>query len=177
MPLLPRLLLLPLLAPLLAVLLVGALNPRPAVSLRLLTWSSPALPLGLWLALACGGGAALAGAATTLALGQGGTPLQRTVRRPPGRAGAGQEPRQEPWPESWQEEQPRVPSQPQPRSSAAPARPPGEPAPTVSVPFRVIRKGRSAGPAAGDVPFNPAVQAPTPVGGGDSWEQPLNDSW
>ena len=173
MPLLPRLLLLPLLAPLLAVLLVGALNPRPAVSLRLLTWNSPALPLGLWLALACGGGAALAGAATTLALGQGGTPLQRTVRRPPGRASAWQETRQEPW----QEEQTGVPFQPQPRASAAPARPPGEPAPTVSVPFRVIRKGRSAGPAAGDVPFNPAVEAPTPVGGGDGWGQPLNDSW
>lgn len=42
MSLLQRLLLLPLLSPLLAVLLLGAFNPRPWVALRLLTWSSPA---------------------------------------------------------------------------------------------------------------------------------------
>ena len=47
---LQRILLLPLLSPLLAVLLVSAINPRPGVSVRLLTWSSPAWPLGGWLA-------------------------------------------------------------------------------------------------------------------------------
>ena len=46
---LQRLLLLPLLAPLLAVLLVAALNPTPASRLRLLIWTSPALPIGVTL--------------------------------------------------------------------------------------------------------------------------------
>ena len=67
MALLQRLLLLPLLAPLLLVLLVGALNPRPSLSLRLLIWTSPALPIGVWIALAGGGGAGLSAAAAALA--------------------------------------------------------------------------------------------------------------
>jgi hypothetical protein len=49
---LQQLLLIPLLAPLLAVLLLGAINPRPQVALRLLVWTSPALPLGAWIAAA-----------------------------------------------------------------------------------------------------------------------------
>ena len=56
-PVLRRLLLVPLLAPLVAVLLVGALNPRPAHSLRLLVWSSPALPIGVWIMVAATAGA------------------------------------------------------------------------------------------------------------------------
>jgi hypothetical protein len=99
-----RLLLLPLLSPLLALLVVGALNPRPGVSLRLLTWSSPPLPLGAWIALAGAGGAALSAGATSLALGEGSAPLRRQVRR---RMGA-QSP--EPW-----EEEPLEASEPQRR--------------------------------------------------------------
>lgn len=168
MPLLPRLLLVPLLAPLLVVLLVAALNPRPAVSLRLLTWSSPALPLGLWLALAGAGGAALSGAATALALGQGAEPLQRTVRR--------ERPRSEPWPDRWGEEPQERPVPP--RATAGPARAAGEPAPTVSVPFRVIRRGP---PSAATSGFSPSGDTPaaatTPVASGGGWEQPLADDW
>ncbi|MGB5135349.1 MAG: hypothetical protein WBN89_09275, partial [Prochlorococcaceae cyanobacterium] len=81
MSLLRRLLLLPLLAPLLAVLVIGAVNPRPAVRMRLLTWTSPPLPIGVWLLLASGGGALLSAGATTLALQGQRQPLQRQVFR------------------------------------------------------------------------------------------------
>lgn len=46
-----RLLVVPLLSPLLAVLLVAALNPRPQLAFRVLTWTTPQAPLGLWLSL------------------------------------------------------------------------------------------------------------------------------
>ncbi|MGB7564596.1 MAG: hypothetical protein WBM08_07560, partial [Prochlorococcaceae cyanobacterium] len=81
-----RLLLIPLLAPLLAVLLVGALNPRPVLRLRLLVWSAPALPIGIWMALAAGSGALLSGGATALALRSGAPVLSRRLRQ--GAAGA-----------------------------------------------------------------------------------------
>ncbi len=80
--LLRRLLLLPLLAPLLAVLLLGAINPSPWVGLRLLIWRSPEWTIGSWIALAAGGGAALSATATALALQAGGASNQRQLRRP-----------------------------------------------------------------------------------------------
>ncbi|MFZ9217196.1 MAG: hypothetical protein ACO215_09000, partial [Vulcanococcus sp.] len=78
-----RILLLPLLTPLVAVLLVSAINPRPSVSVRLLTWSSPALPMGAWLAAAAGLGAGLSGIGTALALqgASNGISPRRQVRR------------------------------------------------------------------------------------------------
>ena len=82
MALLQRLLLLPLLAPLLLVLLVGALNPRPSLSMRLLIWTSPALPIGVWIALAGGGGAGLSAAAAALALCTGAGSQRRQGSRP-----------------------------------------------------------------------------------------------
>ena len=153
MALLQRLLLLPLLAPLLLVLLVGALNPRPSLSLRLLIWTSPALPIGVWIALAGGGGAGLSAAAAALALGTGaGSPRRSGPRSAPERP----------------QTRPKGPV-PQPAPAAGPPRPPGEPAPTVAVPFRVIRKGRSNA-------------NPEPVGAqaravGDGWDSSSNDDW
>ncbi len=141
-----RLLLLPLLAPLLAVLLVSALNPRPWVRLRLLTWSAPPLPLGAWIALAGAGGAALSAGATGLALGAGAAPLRRQVRR---RVMA-EVP--EPWEET--EERESEPREGRSRPWGRPladwaavggSRAPGEPAPTVTVPFRVLRRGDDSG--------------------------------
>lgn len=199
-----RLLLLPLLSPLLALLVVGALNPRPGVSLRLLTWSSPALPLGAWIALAGAGGAALSAGATALALGEGGAPLGRQVRRRMGSQ------RREPW----EEEDPRDAREPLRRQrwrdaeapEPAPATPawvdagrsraPGEPQPTVAVPFRVIRRG-SAPPEAEPVraprrawsadrdrdrdrdreqerPGSPIAE---PVAAGDDWGAAASDDW
>ncbi len=125
-------------------LLLAALNPQPAVSLRLLTSRSVALPLGVWLAVGGGGGAALSALATALALRQGG-------RRPDG---SPPEDRQasEPWSAPWAPEAPasepagsrRSPSVPEAWPSAGPQRAPGEPAPTLSVPFRVIRRPATA---------------------------------
>jgi hypothetical protein len=178
--LLRQLLLLPLLAPLLAVMLVGALNPRPLVSLRLLTWSSPALPIGVWMLLAAAGGGLLSAGSTSLALRAGrgpGKTSPRQVRRP-----------------LWERE-PEVP-QPQaptwsspPPPTAGPSRPPGEPAPTVAVPFRVIRRGdRAAASATAGVGSTQATRptqatpswastAPSSDQPAGDWDQPVGDDW
>jgi hypothetical protein len=182
-----RLLLLPLLAPLLSVLLVGAFNSSPWVSLRLLTWRSTALPLGAWIALAGAGGAALSAGGAALALGQGATPLRRQVRR------RGQIEAPEPWegeeavePRAWREER-RRPASPADWSATGGSRAPGEPAPTVAVPFRVIRRGRSDGEpeggggrasatdGAGWRQRTEAVAEPVPAG--DGWDAADSDDW
>jgi len=159
--LLRRLLLLPLLAPLLAVLLVGAINPRPLVGLRLLIWRSPEWTIGSWIALAAGGGAALSATATALALQAGGASNQRQLRRPipEGRSrrvwprGRGENPADGPteaWGDgpgegpapAWGRDSGEGPGAPWPgQASAGPSRHPAEPPPTLSVPFRVIRRG------------------------------------
>jgi hypothetical protein len=183
-----QLLLLPLLAPLLAVVLIGAVNPRPAVALRLLTWTSPALPIGVWMVLAAAGGAGISAVGTALALSTGGErELQRQVRRPvsprtdvggpdPGAGtGTGFGP-------GWE------PPRPEHRgaagtgpAAAGPTRAAGESSPTVAVPYRVIRR-----PAAGAVPA-PAAAPPTApptaapaetgVAAGDGWGTPLGEAW
>lgn len=157
--LLQRLLLFTLLTPLLAVLALAALNLSPAVSLRLLIWTSPALPLGSWLALAVGGGGLLSAAATSAAL-QSSVAARRQVplkTEAPGR-------RQESaaWDPAYGETAGRQPTARRSANSRsassqnlgretdnwneplaanpAPTRPPGAPPPTVEVPFRVIRK-------------------------------------
>jgi uncharacterized integral membrane protein len=171
-----QLLLLPLLAPLLAVMVVGALNPKPSVRLRLLTTTSPPLPIGVWIMLAATGGGLLSAAAAGLALRSGSSPgRQRQVRLP-----LGEEP---PWsePSLWADADSinattpsRRRSPPPPTSerdwpetmAAGPSRAPGEPAPTVEVPFRVIRRPASPTPAtASGVASSPAE---------DDWDR--NDS-
>jgi uncharacterized integral membrane protein len=172
-----QLLLLPLLAPLLAVLLVGAVNPRPAVNLRLMIWTSPALPLGVWMMLAAGGGALLSALGTGLALRAPGPGLQRQVRRP---AGSGRSP------EPWEAAAPPSGTAPPPFNAAVgagPSRAAGEPSPTVEVPYRVIRKGRpgpghqSREPVAATTVSAPTTAAATAGGGADGWDQPLSDDW
>ena len=182
-----RLLLLPLLAPLLAVLLVAALNPRPATSLRLLTWRSPALPMGLWISLAGAGGALLSAGATGLALRQGAATIA-TRRRSAERGGSGTGAK--PWePEIWQRQEAREQEErwqagpfrgdrrpghdvpPAGWDGAGGSRAPGEPPPTVSVPFRVVRRASSNGPA-------PEREAqPEPVPAGDDWDSQASDDW
>jgi len=166
------LLLFPLLAPLLAVLLVAAINPRPSISLRLLTWRSPALPLGIWMASAAITGAALSGTASTLALWQ---PASSRRRR-----GEHAEPVREPWEgdkAGWNAE-PR--GRPMPRmdtAAAAPDRVPGDPSPTVSVPFRVIRRAEAPAPGPSR-PFD-AEAEPVAVATvvGDDWQTPAHEDW
>jgi hypothetical protein len=160
-----RLLLLPVLAPLMAVAALVLLNPRPAVALRLLTWTSPALPVGSWLAMAVAGGGLLSAAATTAALQATGHGRRQVGGQPEARTH--EAPHRAPvWPE---------PS-PAPASGAGPERPPGAPAPVVEVPFRVIRKGRgeAATPTAAATP-----PAPTAVANavGDGWSDAPSDDW
>ena len=170
---LQRLLLLPLLSPLLVVLLVAAINPKPWVKVRLLTWSSASLPVGGWMAAAATIGAVLSGAGTALALQEQGSGLlpRRQVRRsrgsepPMGSDGSTAAPHQN---EGWGEEQAR------PSAWAGPARRAGEPAPTVSVPFRVIRKGSATQPAqsAQKAPAEPASTTSA-----DDWGTSQSDDW
>ena len=155
MKVLRQLLLIPALAPLLAVLLLAAVNPRPGVSLRWLIWSSPTLPLGGWIAAAAAGGAGLSAAATALALrrsargGWSAAPAPAPRERTPG--GAATPPRS-------------APQRPQPAAAGAgPSRAPGEPPPTVEVPYRVIRR-------------SPAPQQPV-AAADDGWDQPTSEAW
>jgi len=187
------------------VLLLAALNPGPVLSLRLLTSRSPALPLGLWLAAAAAGGAALSALATGLALRQGRTALRPAAAGRPGR----RQPQAEP---GWSSEateartgpgrQRRAAGGPASYSVAAPAGPeraPGEPPPTLSVPFRVIRRAASAadaadpdaggpdlgGPDGGGVRRQPpgtaaaagSSTATAAPGRGDDWEESPEQDW
>lgn len=179
MVLLQRLLLLPLLAPLVLVLLVGALNPRPGIALRLLVWTSPALPIGVWIALAAGGGAGLSAAGAALALGTAPGSLRRQVRR------SARDPRQA-WnadgPEPWEAAADRTPPPRQsapaaPGPTAGPPRPPGDPAPTVAVPFRVIRKGKPPASPPSQTPPVPEPVVTQAAAVGDGWDSPANDDW
>lgn len=172
MTVLRQLLLLPLLAPLLAVMVVGALNPKPAVRLRLLTYTSPPLPIGVWMMLAAAGGGLLTAGATGLALRSGSTnQQQRQVRLP-----LGAEPAWAAWSAPTDSEP--APSRPARPSSephwpetvaAGPSRAPGEPAPTVEVPFRVIRRASSTTAAAAAAE---ASTGSTPV---DDWDDSSSD--
>ena len=166
---LQRLLLLPLLSPLLAVLLVAAINPRPGVSVRLLTWSSPAWPLGGWLAAAAGIGAVMSAGGTALALqGQAAaTAPRRQVRRRSDEHGRDETSRDESN-RDW--DQPRGVQPPPP---SGPTRGAGEPAPTVSVPFRVIRKGSRSS----NSPAAAATQTAVSTEDNTDWAAPLSEDW
>jgi uncharacterized integral membrane protein len=191
--LLRRLLLLPLLAPVLAVLVIGALNPRPPVRLRLLIWTSPPLPIGVWLMLASGGGALLSAGSAALALRESGPSLQRQVVRdvwPESDAPA--EPRPRPAP-AWQRDPKPEPVAAAP-TSAGPSRPPGEPAPTVAVAYRVIRRPAStaASPVAAQAEAAASASRRAPdrsadraadravdggPGDGDGWDPGPGEEW
>jgi hypothetical protein len=160
--LLTRLLLLPLLSPLLAVLLIAAVNPRPWVALRLLTWTSPAWPLGGWLASGLAVGAGLSAAGTALAL-QG----QASAVRPRRQVRRGvAEPDPEP------EVAPRQPPR-RPAPWAGPSRNASDPPPTVSVPFRVIRRPQANAASAASA----APQARTGAAAAEDWNAPADDDW
>ena len=168
---LARLLLLPLLTPLLLAVAVGVLNPGPRLSLRLLTWRSPELPLGGWIGGAALGGALLSGGASTLALRQGQRRVRRQVRRPVPREGPSVE---SPWGRSDGAAPSRAPAgdrEPAAPPVAGPSRQPGEPLPTVTVPFRVIRRGGH--PEAASEPVGePGHRDPVGVE-----SRPVSDDW
>jgi len=180
--LLRRLLLATLLVPLGAVAALALLNPRPAVTLRLLTWTSPALPMGSWLAIAVGGGGLLSAAATAAALQTPGG----LVLRPGTGTGLGRGGRRSPGdslrPGSWGSQPPANPAtRPEPAATAGPQRPPGAPPPTVEVPFRVLRQGSPASSRPGERkdPRPATASSPSPGASavGDGWGLPPSDDW
>ncbi|MFN7677521.1 MAG: hypothetical protein ACK5QW_02855 [Cyanobacteriota bacterium] len=180
-----RWLLLPSLTPLLAVLLVAAFNPLPQLSLRLLTWSTPRAPLGLWLSGAALGGAALSGVGTALALRQGaGLRVRRRVTNRRTEAWPREDSRDDP---EWGEAAaapPRSDGWREARVPVPPPRAPGDPAPTVAVPFRVLHRPPAS---PGWESTRVAAAAPTPSGTArdgvpsaveDTWgSAPASDEW
>ena len=193
-----RLLLLPLLSPLLAAAVLGALNPTPVLSLRLLTWSSPALPLGAWITGAALGGAVLSGAGASLALGQQPAGLRRRVRLERAAPGWGTMPPEEgghrrraSGPGRYEPGRGQDPAETYGRGSraseyaaatAAPTPAPGDPLPTMTVPFRVIRRADGARPpsapagTAGPWPRSPGAE-PQSVVEADDWDSPAEEDW
>jgi len=195
-----------LLAPLLALLVVGALNTRSTVVLRMLAWQSRSLPLGAWIAAAAAGGGALSAAGTALALLDSGPGLRRRIRREPLREKPWEGSTSNPWGEAWSGEVPgtaqtpprnvqrsrkgaaeavenrREIAEPPPwrQSAAGPDRPPGEPPPTLSVPYRVIRRSRSetpSAPMASEAPLREGRRSAEPVPASDDWGSETLEDW
>ena len=124
-----RLLLIPCLAPLLALLALSATNVGDKTRLRLLVWTTPAMPLGAWTALAAGGGAAGAALTAFLLL-----PAQRPLSQK----------RYSPVHPNVQETESAVnDSARRSTTNPGPERDVREPAPTVSVAYRVIQRPSS----------------------------------
>ena len=124
-----RLLLIPCLAPLLALLVLSATNVGDKTRIRLLVWTTPPLPVGAWTALAGVGGAVGAAVAAVLV-----SPVERPLSRQ----------RRSPVQPEFAERG-YAANEPTPRSSAnpGPERDVREPAPTVSVAYRVIPRPAS----------------------------------
>jgi len=195
--LLRRLLLLPLMSPLLAAAILGALNPTPVLRLRLLTWSSPPLPLGAWITGAALGGAVLSGAGASLALRQPPAALRRRVRLERGTPGwettspeAGGHRRPSPGPgraaprrdQDGAEIYARGSRPSEYGAATAPNPAPGDPLPTMTVPFRVIRRPDGGRPhsapagAAGPRSRSPDGEPQSAVEA-DDWDSPANEDW
>lgn len=174
MNLLQRLLLLPCLSPLLAVLIVAALNTGQPTALRLLTWRSGRLPIGAWIAISASG-SALFTALAALSTSAVAPPLRRQVHRSMGWEAKDEQA----WrPESESTRQWRASPQAAPQQSSAwPERDLRDPAPTVAVPFRVIKRGK---PASSHGPTQAPDHAPTAAAStmtDEDWDQPLSDDW
>ena len=173
-----RLLLIPCLSPVVLMLLIASLNLGQASSLRVLTWRLPSLPIGAWIAVATVLGSGVS-AVAGLAMVTSRPVLRREVRRPATGPDV-----QEPLPR----EQPHQarPAQPTPW----PERDVRDPAPTVSVPFRVVHRGSQANTTPTQSkdtnPIQPKEQQANPsaaeaVGGAgadaDDWNQQIGDDW
>ena len=191
---LQKLLLLPCLSPLAVALVVAGLNLRQPTALRLLTWRSGNLPMGAWIALAAAG-SALFTAGASLTAGATATPLRRQVHRPIGWEREA-EPTRRPGSEDWPRDADHSEATPSTKPTMVwPERDVREPAPTVSVPFKVVRRGSgpfSTASARGDSSVSSASSsnnsteeetnpqtASTPTKGlsTDDWDQPLPGGW
>ncbi len=173
-----RLLLIPCLSPVVLMLLIASLNLGQASSLRVLTWRLPTLPIGAWIAVATALGSGVT-AVAGLAMVTSRPVLRREVRRPAKGPDV-----QEPLPR----EQPHQARAAQP--TPWPERDVRDPAPTVSVPFRVVHRGSQANATPTEStdtkPVWPKQQQANPstadVGGGmgadaDDWNKQIGDDW
>ena len=171
-----RLLLIPCLSPVVLMLLIATLNLGQPSSLRVLTWRLPTLPIGGWIAIATvlGSGVSAVGG---LAMVSSKPVLRREVRRPVTGPDV-----QEPW----SREQPHQARPAEPM--AWPERDVRDPAPTVSVPFRVVHRGSQPNPTTTQAHETNPIKArkqhsnPSVAGGGggadaDDWNQQIGDDW
>ena len=173
-----RLLLIPCLSPVVLMLLIASLNLGQASSLRVLTWRLPTLPIGAWIAVATilGSGVSAVGG---LAMVTSRPVLRREVRRPATGPDV-----QEPLPREKPHE--ARPAEPMP----GPERDVRDPAPTVSVPFRVVHRGNQANPTPShsqdttpihsrEKHANPSAAAARGAAGSDpdDWNQQIGDDW
>ena len=158
MTLLQRLLLVPCLAPLLALLLISVSTPRSASRLQILLWTSNPQPIGLWMALAGVGGAGLSGLAALLLM-PAAPRLRRQLHQPvePGR-----------FREDFSARPPK-PADPMPERDIR------DPAPTVAVPYRIVQRGESQSrpaPVSSEVRVEPvASHNAAAMGWGDDPDQ------
>lgn len=153
------LLVLVLLSPWLAAVWVGLHNLRQPRQLQLLTGTTPALPIGVWLLLSSSLGMTLGGAAGVL-LQMGSAPSRRR-EEDSHHDGAGDEDMEDesnPDPGPWRGTESCL----------------GEPAPIVDVPFRVVRPGRTPGPDPGGSP-SPAHN--DSADNNDDWQPPQAETW
>ena len=192
-----RLLLLPCLAPLLVVVTIACLNLSKPLSLRVLTWRSSSLPLGVWMALGGSAGAAISFVAG-ISLSSRNVPLRHQVTRQ-----ANDPLSANPFTspdfhfEDWNEQQVHQQSQPVNNTGrqspfgpqAGPVRDIRDPSPTISVPFRVIKTGAKTSPinVKSKFPSDEKVQrsenvdhsAPvdSPANEAGDWGAGLSDEW
>ena len=126
MNLLQRLLLMPCLAPLLALLLVAVSTTRTTSRLQILLWTSNPQPIGLWMALAGVGGAGLSGLAALLLMPTSPS-LRRQIHHPVEPIRSSED----------------LGVKPPKGADPMPERDIRDPAPTVAVPYRVVHRGAS----------------------------------
>lgn len=144
-----ELLALPLLLPLAIALVVGLFNLSTPSRLKFLLWSSPTLPLGSWVMLAAGGGAAIGAAFSAASV----LPRRRrleTQNQTESKANFKTQFQSEP------AQQKRAP-----QSQAWPEQDPQAPAPTVSVPFKVVSR----------------KQAPVSSQNPGDWDESIEADW
>lgn len=144
-----ELLALPLLLPLAIALVVGLFNLSTPSRLKFLLWSSPTLPLGSWVMLGAGGGAAI-GAAFSAASA---LPRRRRLEA------ENQSESRSNFKTQFQSEPAQQKRAPQ--SQAWPEQDPHAPAPTVSVPFKVVSK----------------QQAPVSSQNPGDWDESIEADW
>lgn len=144
-----ELLALPLLLPLAVALVVGLFNLSTPSRLKFLLWSSPTLPLGSWVMLAAGGGAAIGAAFSAASV----LPRRRRLEaqnQTESKANSKTQFQSEP------AQQKRAP-----QSQAWPEQDPQAPAPTVSVPFKVVSR----------------KQAPVSSQNPGDWDESIEADW